>query len=132
MKINVMKTFEVIALSFVVIEIVSLLVSSISPSIPLIKGGYMLMLFLAVIVITYLYGFSIRILQGEFNLKRDVPLLLIIIGVVGLLYYFLPQAIPQLFSIEGTSGQSVRDFLAGNIGSVLSTRTGVASIINVN
>ena len=124
-KINIdpLKFFQVVAISFILIEILSWLLSSISPSIPLLRGGWVLIIFAVIILLTYLFSLSLNI--SQIQLKRDIPILIIILGVIGLLYFFLPQIVPQLFSIGGSTYQGVRDFLVNGVGSILSTRTGV-------
>lgn len=126
--INITKMLQVILIAFAGVELLSFVVSSISPSVPFIKGGFLLILFGVIIFLSYLWSFAINI--KDINLKRDIPILLFLIGVVGLLYYIMPLIVPQLFSVvEGSAGQQTREYLNSILGSVVSTRTGVLGSI---
>jgi magnesium-transporting ATPase (P-type) len=123
-KLEPQKLLAVSVISFVIVEALSWLLNKISPDIPFLKGGWILILFGIVILLTTLYNFGIEIT----NIKiQQVIFMILVMAILVLLYIFLPQIVPQIFSIIPGSEVSngVREFLTKTIGSVMGVSSGV-------
>lgn len=119
-KIDANKFFQVAAISFIVVEALSWLLNQIVPDLPFLKGGWIVFMFMLVILLTTLWNFG----SNLYGLKpKDFIFMALVLAVIVVLYIFLPQAIPQLFSSipsQISSGQTIRDFFVRTIGSAIS------------
>lgn len=119
-KINGKKFFIALLLSFVAIQLGSWIISSVIPDIPLIKGGWVIFLFLIIITIITLYTLGKNI--KDFNFKKEGIIVLAIFIILLLLFIFIPKMVPEIFSV---GGEEIREFLRGTIGTVMEVGSGV-------
>ena len=110
------KIFQVAIIAFVIVEMISFILSQLG-IMDFIKGGFVIILFMLVILLTTLFGFGININQVK---AKEIILMIVVLAILVLLFIFLPQAIPQLFSsIPGTEiNYELRDFFTKTLGSV--------------
>ncbi len=125
-KINIepAKLFQYVLIGFVAVQAVSWILSTYFPTAPLLRGGSVFYLFLLVIIISAIYSTGTNL--KSINIKRDIPLLLLVMALVLLLYLFLPEIIPEIFS---SSAMEFKELLRQNLGSIASIGTGVANFI---
>jgi len=93
--INTTKFFSAVLISFIIIQAVSFLLAELD-IMPLIKMGWVLFLFLIIIGITSIFILGKKI--GTLNLKQDGPFILLVFGLIIILFVFLPDIVPQIFS----------------------------------
>lgn len=118
--IDTNKFFQATIIAFLVIQGVSWILSQVS-DIPLIKGGWFLILVLVVILMTILYTIGKDF--TTLSLKKDGIFILLVFVAIILLFLILPSIIPQIFS---TSGLQFREFIIKSIGNIIGyTGTGV-------
>ncbi len=113
-KFEVKKFFIALLLGFLAVQLVSWIASEYFPEVQILKGGLMLLIFLVVIGITSLFVLGKKL--GQLDLKKDLLFILLVFGVIIVLFLFLPDIIPQIFS---KSGLEIREFLRGTIGTVM-------------
>ena len=94
-KLDEKKFFQSLVLGFVAVQLVSLVLSNLF-DVELIKGGYILFLFLFTILITTTFTIGKKI--GELNLKRDGPFILFVFLSVIALFILIPKIVPEIFS----------------------------------
>jgi uncharacterized membrane protein len=120
------KLIEISIISLVIIEGLSFILNKISPDIPFIKGGFIIFLFLAVIVLVTLYNFGTNLTSLKI---KDFLFMFLVLLISVALYIILPMAIPQIFSVNGidpTPANSLKDFLVNSLGSIVNiSGTGV-------
>jgi hypothetical protein len=110
-KIEPSKFFQVSLISLVIITIVSWLVNQFAPgTLPAIKFGWIFLLFGLVIFLVTLWQFGTNI--NSIKIK-DIIFMLLVLGLIVVLYIFLPQFIPQIFSIH-----QIKDFFTETLGSI--------------
>ena len=115
------KFFQTVLVAFVAVQILSWLVSSVS-DIPILKGGFLLFLFMVVILFVTLYSIGENI--TTLDLRRDGLFIVLVFGTIGLLFILLPSIIPEIFS---TNGMEIREVLRETIGQIVNIgSTGVA------
>lgn len=116
-EIDPKKTFQIALISFIIVEGISWILSAISPDFPMLKGGFILILFGLIILLTTLFNFGINITQVK---AKEIILMLLVLLILVLLYIFLPQIVPQIFSIVPGNeiNYELRDFFTKTIGSV--------------
>jgi len=95
-KLDEKKFFQSLVLGFVAVQLISLVISYLFPDMQLIKGGYILFLFLFTILITTTFTLGKKI--GELNLKRDGPFILFVFLSVIALFILIPKIVPEIFS----------------------------------
>lgn len=111
-------SFKSIALgtigAFIAVQIISLLLSAIFPSLGVIKGGpALLYLLLGVGIMTlFLIGTNIESLKA----KETLIFVIIVFSLLGLAYWKLPSVFPQIFSIS----PEVSDAIRNTIGQIFS------------
>ncbi len=88
------KYFKAIVLSFIAVQIVSFILH-IGLQIPLLKGGWILILFLIAIFIVVLFVMGKKI--GQLR-KPDWIFFGLVVLIIILAFFFLPKIIPQIFS----------------------------------
>ncbi len=113
-RLNMGKFFQALLLGFLAVQITSWIISSFFPDIEMFKGGPMLLLFLVIIGIISLFVLGRRL--GELNMKRDLLFILLVFGAIIVLFIFLPDVIPQIFS---TSGVELKEFLRENVATII-------------
>lgn len=96
------KIFVAIILSFLALQLFSFLLSK-TAGIPLVKGGWILILFLVVISIICLYTLQQQIALRSLTLSNTIFIVLVFAAVLFLMFY-LPKLIPQIFSIKFDGG----------------------------
>ena len=99
---------------FFVIQIVSLLISSTFPTVPILKGGpAILLMLLAIFIITlFIIGFKV----DELKKKENLLFIVIIFGLVALAYWKLPEFFPELFSIDPLYSDVVKQTIGSVVG----------------
>ena len=99
---------------FFVIQIVSLLISTTFPSVPILKGGpAILLMLLAIAIITlFIVGFKV----DELKKKENLIFIVIIFGLISLAYWKLPEFFPNLFSIDPTYSNAVKQTIGSIVG----------------
>ena len=99
--------------AFFAVQIVSVIISQIFPDIPVIKGGQAILLMLLAISIITLFIIGTKLE----NLKKKETLIFIVIlfGLVGLAYVYLPKTFPNLFSIAPELSQAIENTLGSII-----------------
>jgi len=107
------KFFIALLVSFVAIQLVSYLLSEII-GYPFLKMGWVLFLFLIIIVMVTLYIMGKNMTQ--LSLKKDGPFILFIFTIIVLLFIFIPKIVPEIFSIGGAE---IREFLRQNVGTII-------------
>ncbi len=113
-RIDADKFFIALLFSFVAIQLGSWILSSLIPKLPLIKGGWVLFLFLIIITITTLYTLGKNI--KDFNFRREGMVIFFIFIIVFLLFIFIPKMVPEIFSVLGTE---IREFFRENVGTII-------------
>lgn len=107
--------FRTIALAFIAgffaVQIVSILVSTLFPSIPLLQGGPIILIFLLGIAVMSLFILGIR--YDELK-KENLIFVLLIFGLLVAAYYALPKYLPGLFSISPETSEVIKNTI-GNI-----------------
>ncbi len=107
------KFFITLLLSFVAIQIASWFLSEVLDY-PMLKTGWILLLFLVVIGIIALFMLGKNITQ--LTLKKDGLFILIIFGLIILAFIYLPKYLPTIFS---ATGFEIREFLRETIGTAI-------------
>lgn len=113
------KFFQVVIIGFVALQIVSWLISS-TTDIPIIKGGPMLFLFMVVILFVTLFSIGKNI--DTLNLREEGLFILLVYVTIFILFIYLPDIVPEIFSV---SGIEFKDFLRDVVGQIASIGTGV-------
>jgi len=98
--IDTKKYFEVVLVSFLAVEVVSWILSSVSDT-PILKGGTILFLFLVTILLITL--FSIGKNLDTIRWGREGFFILLVIAGVSALFFMLPKLVPELFSSIGVN-----------------------------
>lgn len=118
------KIFEISLISFVIVEAISFLLSQLGVM-DFIKGGFIIFMFLGVILLVMLWQLGMNIMQIKI---KEIIIMVLILAIITLLYVILPQVLPQLFSSIGmdqTSSNSLREFFRINFGSILNVGSGM-------
>jgi len=118
-KINASKFFQVVLIAFVVIQGISWLLSELD-IFPIIKGGWFLLLLLVIVGLTTLFSLGRSITQLE--IKKNLLFIILIFGAIIVAFIFLPDYLPQIFSIQSLE---IREFLQEVIGTIGKMGTGV-------
>lgn len=118
------KMFYILVIAFVAVELISWVLSQFDFGIPLLKGGFIIILLGLAILLTTLFTFGISIMQVR---AKEIVLMVLTLAILVLLYVFLPQIVPQLFSaIPGNEiNTQLRSFFTSTLGSVLGVGSGV-------
>lgn len=119
--IDIKKVFILSLISFAIIEGLLFLADSFGIT-SFVKGGFFLLLMLLVIFLSTLFNLGTNVQSLKL---RDIILMGIVLLVVVALYFLLPLAFKNLFSI--IPGQEIRDQLVKSLNSVVSiSGTGIA------
>ena len=87
-------------------QILSLLISEIWPSFPILQGGNSILLILLAIGIMALFIIGTNIEQ--LKRKESLIFILILFGLLGVAYWQLPIYFPQIFSISPETAQAIK------------------------
>lgn len=118
------KVLIALLFSFIVLQLALYMMSEFG-LIGVIKLGWVLFLFLAIVGITSLFTIGKRI--GQLDLKKDLPFILIVFSLIIIAFIFLPDYLPQIFSSFSIEiGRVVKESLGSMIRTSIS---GVVSII---
>jgi len=112
-RFNTLKFFQALLFGFLAVQIISWILSEFD-IMPIIKGGPMLLLFLVVIGMVSLLVLGKRL--GQLSLKKDLLFILLVFAAVILLFIFLPDIVPQIFS---AGGMELKEFLRENVATVI-------------
>jgi len=118
-RINASKFFQVVIIAFVVVQGLSWLLSELD-IFPILKGGWFLLLLLVVVGLTTLFSLGKNVTQLE--IKRNLLFIILIFTAIIAAFIFLPDYLPQIFSIQSLE---VREFLREIIGTIGKVGTGV-------
>lgn len=83
--------------SFFGFQIISLILNTIFPSIPLFKGGATILLMLLAVAIISLFILGLRYDELQ---SKNLIFVVLVFGLTIAGYYYLPNYFPQLFSIS--------------------------------
>lgn len=118
-RIDASKFFQVVIITFVVVQGLSWLLSELD-IFPIIKGGWFLLLLLVVVGLTTLFTLGRSITQLE--IKKNLLFIILIFGAIIAAFIFLPDYLPQIFSIQSLE---VKEFLREIIGTIGKMGTGI-------
>ncbi len=122
-RFNMGKFFQALLLGFLAVQLTSWIISSFLPDIEILKGGPMLLLFLVIIGIISLFVLGRRL--GQLTLKRDLLFILLVFGAIITLFIFLPQVVPQIFSVGGIE---FGEYIEQTISTIVGMGPGVVKI----
>ena len=115
---NKMPDFKTIAVAFIagffLVQILSLLISEIFPSVPILKGGNSILLILLAVAVITLFVISFKV--DELKRKENLIFIVIIFGMVALAYWKLPEYFPNLFSISPETSQVIKNTIGSIVG----------------
>lgn len=120
--INTSKFFLILILSFLTIQLVSWALSEVMDY-PLLKMGWMILLFLVVIGVITLFVLGKNITQ--LTLKKEGLFMIIIFAIIILAFIYLPNIIPQIFS---TQSLEIGEYVKGIIGTIIKMGPGVVRV----
>lgn len=98
--------------SILMIQIASLFLSSIFPQLELIKAGPAILLMLLAIALITLLIVGLKV--DSLNKRENLIFIVIVFGLVGAGYYYLPKYFPSIFSISPIS-----DVVKSTVGSII-------------
>lgn len=111
-------SFKTVAVSFIagifLIQILSLLISEVFPSVPILKGGNAILLILLSSAVITLFVISFKV--DQLKRKETLIFLIIIFGLVVLAYWKLPEFFPQLFNIDPSFSNAAKQAIGSIIG----------------
>lgn len=96
------------------IQIFSLLLSSVFPSIAVIKGGSAILLMILAIGVITLFIAGAKF--DEINQRENLTFIVIVFGLVALAYWKLPTLLPQIFSIDPVISQTIKQTVGSIFG----------------
>jgi len=99
--------------AFFLVQILSVLINSIFPSVPLLKGGNAIFLMLLAVGIMSLFIIGTNIEQ--LKKRESLVFIVLLFAAIGLLYWQLPSIFPNLFQIAPEIANSIKQ----TIGSIL-------------
>lgn len=114
MKFEPSKYFQTILISFLLIETISFLLFKFA-DIPLLKIGWLIMLSLIIVAISTLFTLGISI--GELN-KNSIIFIVIVLAAILALIFFLPQILPEIFSVYNPSAIQYSEVIRQSINSL--------------
>lgn len=100
--------------AFFALQIVSLILTTIFPTIPLFKGGPIILVFLLAIAIMALFILGVR--YDQLTQKDNLIFIVIIFALLILAYVYLPKFLPQLFSIAPDLPQVIKSTIGSIFG----------------
>ena len=98
--------------AFFLVQSISLLVSSVFTSIPVFRGGYIILIMLLSVGIMSVFILAINI--EELRNKNNLIFIIIVFGLLALAYWKLPDYFPQIFGID----PSISAIIKNSIGSI--------------
>ena len=111
-------SFKTVAVAFIagffLVQILSLLISEVFPSVPLLKGGNVILVILLAVAIITLFVISFKV--DELKKKETLIILIIIFGMVALAYWKLPEYFPNLFSINPEVSNTIKQTIGSIFG----------------
>jgi hypothetical protein len=96
------------------LQIISMILTSFFPSIPLYKGGPVLLIILLFVGIVSLFVLSINL--EALKRKENLIFVILVFSLVILGYIFLPKYYPQLFSLSPDIARTVGQIFTGGLG----------------
>lgn len=103
--------FSIIGALFL-IQILSLLVSLIFPTVQVLSGGVIILLILLAVGVMTLFVIGTNI--DELKRKESLIFVILVLGLIILAYWKLPTILPQIFTIEPGISQAIKN----SIGSI--------------
>jgi len=91
---------------FFAVQIISLLLTALFPSIPILRGGPIVLVFLLAIAVISLFVLGIN--YDELKTKENIFFALLIFGLLIAGYYYLPKYVPQIFTISPGISTSIK------------------------
>ena len=99
---------------FFALQIGSLVVSGLFPTVPIFKGGPIVLIFLLGIAIMALFILGVR--YDQLDIRKNLIFVIIIFGLLVAAYVYLPKYLPQIFSIAPELPESIRSSFFSIIG----------------
>lgn len=112
--VNITNVAMAIIAALFLIQILSLLISSIFPSVGVIKGGNAILLMILGIGMITLFITGSRF--EEIDIKQKLTFIIIVFALVALAYWKLPTLLPQIFSIEPGISQTIKQTVGSIFG----------------
>lgn len=100
-------------IGFFLIQILSLLISSIFPSVPILKGG--LSIFLILLAVGLIALFNVGFNFDKFD-RMQLIFVIIVFVLIGVAYWKLPEVFPQLFSISPETSSAIKNSIGSIVG----------------
>lgn len=100
--------------TFFLVQILSLILSSIFPSIPIFKGGPAILLMLLCVAIISLFILAIKL--DELRKKENLIFILIVFSLVAFGYWKLPAFFPNLFSVSPGYAETIKNLMGSIFG----------------
>jgi hypothetical protein len=91
--------------TFFLVQIVSLILNSLFPSLGVFRGGPIIIIMLLCATIMSLFLLAIKITDLK---KEQIIFIVIVFGAVAALYYYLPILVPSIFSISPEASQTIK------------------------
>lgn len=100
-------------IGFFIIQIISVLISNIFPSVPLLKGGMSILLILLAVGLIALFNIGFNFEKFD---RLQLVFILIVFTIIGLAYWKLPTIFPNLFSISPEVSNAIRNSIGSIFG----------------
>ena len=100
--------------SFFGFQIISLMITSFFPSVPVYRGGLALLIMLTCIAVISLFVLAINL--NDLKRKESLIFVVIIFGLLLLAYYKLPDTLPQIFSISPEMSETIKNTIGSIVG----------------
>lgn len=100
--------------AFFGVQILSLIISSVFTTVPVLQGGSAILLMLLAIAIMTLFVIGTRV--DMLRTKETLVFVVIIFGLLAVAYWKLPETFPQIFTIDSTTSQAIRQTLGSIMG----------------
>lgn len=108
------KAIIAFVVSIFAVQIVSLGINQFFPSVPLFKGGTIVLVMLLCVAVISLFVLAINL--EELKRKENLIFIVIVFALLIAGYYFLPKYLPQIFSIDPTFTNSIKSSIASIFG----------------
>lgn len=105
-KITLKNSIIAILASFFLFQILSMIISSLFPSVPVFQGGFAILLMLLCVGLISLFVLAINLEQ--LKQKENLIFIVIVFGLVILGYIYIPVYFPSLFSISPQASVAIK------------------------
>lgn len=104
--------FAGVVISFFLVQIISVLITSIFPSVPILRGGNAILLMLLSIGIIALFNIGFNL--GDFK-KEQLVFIIIVFGIIAFVFWKGQDYFPNLFSISPEFSNSIKNAIGSII-----------------